>query len=155
LAEPNEPERESSDDLPEERPPATNEPVVVDPTSQEVLGTVSQWYAEFHAGPLPSARELDGYNRVSPGLADTIVSEWRLETAHRRRLEQYTLNSHVRSLRRGQVFGLVISLFVVASGVGLTLAGRSTAGLVGIIAPLATLAGVFVYSEIRKNRSAS
>ena len=50
------------------------------------------------------------------------------------------------------MFGLVIALVVVACGVALTIAGRSTAGLVAIIAPLATLAGVFVYGEVKQRR---
>lgn len=149
--EPPEPsELEKSDTAPAD--PNGQEPVVVDPESQAVIATVTQWM-EWNSGPLPSARELEGYNRVSPGLVDTIVTEWRTETAHRRRLEQFTLTAQVNAQRRGQIFGLLIALIVVGCGVGLTLAGRDTAGLVAIITPLATLAGVFVYSEFRQRRS--
>jgi uncharacterized membrane protein len=131
--------------------PEGPEPVVVDPTSQVVLGTVTQWM-EWHSGPLPSPRELEAYNHVSPGLADVIVSEWRTETAHRRRLEQFTLSSQVRAQGRGQIFGLAIALVIVFCGVGLTLAHDTTVGLAAIIGPLATLTGVFVYGEVRRRR---
>ena len=116
-----------------------------------MLGTFSEHRTEFYSGPLPTAEDLDAYNRVSPGLADTIFTEWRTETAHRRRLEQFTLTSQVRAQRLGQIFGLGVALFVIGCGVALSFAGRGTAGLVAIIAPLATLAAVFVYAEIRQN----
>jgi uncharacterized membrane protein len=119
-------------------PAPRQEPVVFDPNSQEFLGTVSEYYrAEFTAGPLPSARELAGYNQVSPGLVDTIVGEWRTETAHRRRLEQHALSSRIGAQTRGQWFGLIVALVVIGAGVLLTLTGHSAAGLVGVISPLA------------------
>ncbi len=117
----------------------TNEPVVIDPATQQVLGTVTEWYAEFHSGPLPSARELERYEQVSPGLSGLIVNQWRGETTHRRRLEQFTLTSQVRAQTRGQIFGLLIALVVIAIGAAAIFTGHSTAGLVALIGPLVAL----------------
>lgn len=121
------------------------EPVVVDPTTRRILGSVSS----FYAGPLPPSQELDSYNRVVPGLADTIVTEWRTETAHRRRLEQAGQSGAIKAHRRGQYIGLLIVLFVVGCGTYLTNQGRSTVGIAMILGPLAGVAGVVAFQQIR------
>lgn len=72
-----------------------------------------------------------------------------METAHRRRLESYSIKSEVGAQRRGQIFALVIALVVIGCGVVLTFAGRSTEGIVAMIAPVAGLAAVFSYTESR------
>ena len=131
--------------------PAAEEPIVVDPATDRRLGTVSAYYqATYHSGPLPSASELAEYNRVVPGLAEQITTEWRTETQHRRRMEQTGLTAAVRAHRRGQYIGLLLVLFVSALGAWLTYEGKSTVGVAAMIAPLAGIAGVFVYNQVRE-----
>lgn len=125
------------------------EPVVVDPDTRRVIGTISEYRAEFYSGPLPSAAELGAYNEVSLGLADVIVTEWRTETAHRRRLEQYGVTAMVRGQKRGQLLGFVIAFVVILCGATLTAMGKSTAGVVTMLVPVGALASIFVYSEVR------
>jgi len=130
------------------------EPIILDPRTNEVLGTVSSFsWEEYYSGPLPTPQQLDDYNRVSAGLGDRIVTEWQTEGSHRRRLEQTALRAQLRAQSRGQYFALVIALVVIFGGLALLFTDRKTAGLVAILAPLATLAAVFAYIERRSSRT--
>lgn len=126
------------------------EPIVLDPRTQQVLGTISSFsWEEYYSGPLPTPRQLDEYNRVSAGLGDRIVTEWQTEGSHRRIMERTALRGQLRAQSRGQVFALVIALAVIGGGLALLFTGRQAGGLVAILAPLATLAGVFIYNQRR------
>ncbi len=68
-------QRELQEELAERR-----EPIILDPRTNEVLGTISSFsWEEYYSGPLPTPRQLDQYNRVSAGLGDRIVTEWQTE----------------------------------------------------------------------------
>lgn len=140
-----EPRRETLEEAAERR-----EPIIVDPRTNQVLGTVSSFsWEQYYSGPLPTPQQLDQYNQVSPGLGDRIVTEWQTEGAHRRRLESSALRGQLMAQTRGQVFAVVLALVIVLGGIGLLYTDRPIEGLVAVIAPLATLAGVFLYSSRR------
>lgn len=124
------------------------EPIILDPRTNEVLGTVSSFsWEEYYSGPLPTPQQLGEYNRVSAGLGDRIVTEWQTEGSHRRNLERTVVKGQLLAQSRGQVFALVIALVVISGGLALLFTNRQTGGLVAILAPLATLAGVFIYNQ--------
>ncbi len=73
------------------------------------------------SGPLPSPNVLEGYDRVMPGLAREIVDQWKSETAHRRAtiddlrdLDRETVRAYYAGEKRGQIFGLVLAVGVIA-----------------------------------------
>jgi uncharacterized membrane protein len=43
--------------------------------------------ASAHAGPFPPPEQLRAYNQVVPGLAETLVIEFKAEARHRRRIQ--------------------------------------------------------------------
>ena len=47
----------------------------------------------------------------------------------------------------GQIFGLIVALMAIGSGVYLISIGKDTGGLVAILATLASLVGVFIYGK--------
>ena len=71
---------------------------------------------------------------------------------HRQHLEKVVIEWNIKRSNRGLIFGFVLTLVFGISGVYLILNGKSTDGLALIIAPLVTLAGVFVYANISKKR---
>jgi len=124
------------------------EPIILDPRTHEVLGTVSSFsWEQYYSGPLPTPQQLLEYNEVSAGLGDRIVTEWQTEGAHRRRLESTGLRGQLSAQRRGQIFALILALIIVGGGLALLFTDRSLEGLVAVLAPLATLAGVFIYNS--------
>lgn len=148
----------------EEEPPqediadaiSRREPIVFDPQTHRILGTVSSFsWHEYYSGPLPTPQQLEEYNRILPGLADRIVTEWQTEGSHRRSLEKNGLRGQLLAQSRGQVFALILSLIIIGGGLALLFTDRETVGLVAILAPMATLAGVFVYSQRRDSELAN
>ena len=47
-------------------------------------------------GPLPPPSILQAYERVSPGLTETIVSQWTTETEHRRKMDTQVV-AHIQA----------------------------------------------------------
>ena len=157
--EPKDPEqRELGDDHPQRRdvdPELVDrrEPIIVDPRTNEVLGTVSSFsWEEFYSGPLPSPQQLHEYNEVSSGLGDRIVTEWQTEGSHRRSLEKGAMRGQLRAQSRGQWLAALVSLVVIVGGLALLFDGKSIEGLVAILAPLALLAGAFIVVESQAAR---
>ena len=126
---------------------------MVDPETNEILGVVSEYLsAHFYSGPLPTPEMLAEYERVLPGLGRRIVERWDQEAEHRQSLEKTIVRSRIVIQKRGQLIGALISFVVLAAGVVFVATGKSTAGLVALLAPLAILAGTFVYGELRSRR---
>jgi len=131
-------------------PPATQEPIVVDPTTNQELGPMSVVMQElWFSGPLPAPQMLEGYDRVLPGLAGRIVERWERESDHRQHIEKAVVRSRISIQSRGQIIGAIISVIVLAAGIVFVATGRDTTGLVAILAPLAVLVGAFVYGEVK------
>lgn len=132
------------------------EPIIVDPRTLDVLGTVSSFsWEEFYSGPLPSPKQLFEYNEVSPGLGDRIVTEWQMEGSHRRSLEKGVLRGQLLAQSRGQAIATLISLVVIVGGIALLFTDRSIEGLVAVLTPLAVLASAFIVIEIQGKRADS
>jgi uncharacterized membrane protein len=87
------------------------------------------------------------YNDAFPGCAERIVAMAERQAAHRQDIEKGAVRSN--SLREivGQVFGLLIALTAILSGVYLIMHDKPAEGLTSILGPLAALAGVFVYGK--------
>lgn len=145
---------DESDQLDLDQAIERREPIVLDPRTNEVMGTISSFsWEEYYSGPLPTPQQLDEYNRVSAGLGDRIVTEWQTEGSHRRTLEKSALRGQLRAQSRGQFFAFSLALIIVVGGIVLLFQGKNVGGLVAILAPLATLASVFIYNQRRPDRA--
>lgn len=69
---------------------------------------------QSHSGPLPLAREFDGYESVLPGAADRILAMAEREQAHRQGLENTVVAKESGMRDRGQAFALVALLAMLA-----------------------------------------
>lgn len=59
------------------------------------------------------------------------------------------VHANERNQTRGQVFAFAITLIVLVGGIILIALGRSVEGLAALLVPLAGIAGVFIYNEVR------
>jgi uncharacterized membrane protein len=107
---------------------------------------------EIFVGPIPSPELLAKYNKIIPNAADRILKMAEKQQDHRHHLEKVVIESNIKRSNRGLILGFVLTLVFGISGVNLILNGKSTDGFVLTLAPLATLAGVFVYANISKKR---
>ena len=141
----------------DERPPApltlklpilhTEPPVRLDGRPGASLRRVPLLPGEVRAsiGPIPQPETLLEYEQIMPGLAERIVRWTETEAEHRRTLE--------RSLLRLSWGGLwcaaAMATLSIIGGMVLVWAGRSVAGLIGIVGAVAGLVVVFVTGRRR------
>lgn len=104
------------------------------------------------SGPLPPPEALARYNDIEPGMADRIVRMAEHQAEHRQRMESAVITGNIRAEARGQHYGLAISLIVVLGSLWLISTGHGVLGLAGIVATLASLAAVFVWGRLRKEK---
>lgn len=98
-----------------------------------------------YESPLPPPQVLAQYNVVSPGLADRIVEWTQTQTAHRMRLEDAVVFGDVRRANWGLVLGFAVAIAFWGESFWLVIHRAIYAGAAFGGAPLATLAGCFVY----------
>lgn len=104
------------------------------------------------AGPLPLPEHLSEYERVTPGAAERIIRMAELQADHRRTTESKVVDSGIRLASRGQMFAFVIGMTALLGGIGLMASDKSITGVATSLSALATLVGVFVWSERQKSR---
>ena len=77
------------------------------------------------------------------------------QSAHRESLESQVVAGNVKSQARGSLYAFIICMVTVIGGFVLIGLGKSVIGVSAIIASLASLAGVFIFSkrEQRKERA--
>lgn len=107
---------------------------------------VQEW--SRYQGSLPHPDIIRGYEDVLPGAADRILSLTERQAKHRQDLERH----RAKWIGVGLVFGFITVIGTVSSGVALIALGFQVTGLVALLAPLATLAGVFVYAAYQKGK---
>ena len=110
----------------------------------------NQQVQAFHAsfqGPLPPPSMLAKYDEILPGFAERLLSMTEKQATHRQSIEATVVQSSVSSEKTGVVLGFILSLIVISGGFVMVWAGKNVEGLVAILAPLATLASVFVYGK--------
>jgi len=127
-----------------------HEPIVIDPETGQQLGPISVFVREsWFSGPLPAPDTLGEYDGVLPGLARRIVERWEREGDHRQGMEREIVRARIRNQSRGQLIGAALAAIVLVAGIVFVATGKSTAGLVAILTPLAILVGAFVYGEVK------
>ena len=111
---------------------------------------VSRQYS--FSGPLPPPEVLEKYNQALPGAAERILAMAEQQSRHRQTIETTVINSNAFVQKVGPFLGFIVAMTAVVGGIVLILKGKDGYGLASIIAPLAGLAGVFIYGKQRQNK---
>lgn len=87
--------------------------------------------SERHSGPLPTVRDLEGYNRVIENGAERIMKMAELNQRHRIYCEKKECDTECTLLSTGQIGGFILA--VALTGVGTYLAAIGQSVVAGII----------------------
>lgn len=107
-------------------------------------------YQEQFSGPIPPPKILKGYEDITSGSANRIISMAEKEQEHRHSMEKSMLNSGNRREELGLWFGFVLAMTLGLGGIYLISIGRPVEGFVAIIAEITTLVGAFILAQREK-----
>lgn len=124
---------------PQQLDPSTIEEIQENPKA--ALQLISQTVR--FSGPVPHPDDLARYDEILPGAADRIFAMAKKEQAHRHFKERKTLEIS----SRGQWFGFILGIVILAVGGWLLHEGKDAAGYVALISALVALVGAFFYSR--------
>ena len=107
---------------------------------------------ESHAGPIPSPRVLEGYERIVPGSAKLIIRDAHKQSRHRRELELAVILGANRRSDRGLIIGALLAGSSIVLGFVAILLGHDVAGGLLATGSVVSLAGVFVTGTVSQRR---
>ena len=113
---------------------------------EEILSYCAKIYT-FYSGPLPPASELKKYNEAVPNGGERIMQRFEEQSKNRIRLESIAIPSQIRQDSRGQVFGFIIAVLAILSGVSCIFKGYVTAGTIIASSTVVSLVTVFVVGK--------
>jgi uncharacterized membrane protein len=96
-------------------------------------------------GPLPPPEQLAQYQQISPAFAERVVQMAENEQNFRHADIQVIRGIQQKIIGRGQVFGFIISLAIIAGGILLIMSDKPTSGFISILAGVSTVAGPYFY----------
>ena len=103
--------------------------------------------SEMFSGPVPHPEIIERYEKIYPGAAKLIFTEWDNQVKHRQVIEKSIIKTdNIKSLL-GVVFGFIIVLTIVIVGAYLVLNGFSFFGSGLSLAGLAMLVTAFKTSR--------
>jgi uncharacterized membrane protein len=105
----------------------------------------------YHS-PIPPPEFLEAWEKHVPGAGERLLSMAELTIRSRIEAEAIALRAAVRAELIGVALGFVFVMSGLALGAALIYSGRSTLGLVGLIAPLGAVTAVFIHARSRQLR---
>lgn len=69
---------------------------------------------EARQAPLPAPDDFAQYEQILPGSAERILRMAEIQASHRQNMERQMIIANIRSERRGQWFGLIVSIVALA-----------------------------------------
>lgn len=124
---------------------------------QEIIRHHEISVAQMYKGPIPQASDLSEYASIDPSFPNRIIEMAEKEGEHRRSIESKladlevsTSQEELRIEKMGLIFGFLITLVCLISGVFLITNGNNLAGLSTVISSLALLIGSFLHSAKKK-----
>lgn len=103
--------------------------------------------ASSFRGPIPPPQLLAEYNKVIPNAAERILTMAESQQNHRQYMEKSVIDADSRQSDRGLILGFVVVMVLGIGGIILIANGHSVEGLAGVLLPISTLAGVFIYAQ--------
>lgn len=105
-----------------------------------------------YSGPLPHPDILQGIENACQGGADRVIGQMEEQGRHRRKLEEIVVTGDDRREDKGQLYGFILCMVVVLSGVFLVYNGINIAGYGALIAGLGIPASLFVYKKLEAKK---
>ena len=106
--------------------------------------------ASYFKGPLPHPDILREYESIVPGGAERIFARFEKQSDHRMQLEDFAIREELKQSSRGQIFGLVISLFGLGAAVALALMGHEIIAATLAGGTIVSLATVFIIGKAKQ-----
>lgn len=105
-----------------------------------------------YSGPLPRPEDLIRYNDAVPGAAERILAMAEREMNHRHESERKILKNRIRLSILSTILSF-ISVLIMSILVGYSLyVGKFGTAVGATIGSIATVAGVFIYAKVSRNR---
>lgn len=136
--------------------PKTKSEVAINTEALEArtAAMIQQTQLRFTSGPMPSADELAGYERVLPGIAERLMRIHETHTSlmanqvtHRIAMEKNVIQGDGKRSWTGLFLGAILVLAVLVWSYKLAINGQPILAGVGVFSDLGMLAGVFVYGN--------
>ena len=99
------------------------------------------------SGPIPPPQDLKHYDDIVPGAAKIIIEMADRQAKHRQELEKKVINSDVKNSSKGLIFGLIIGVVGMLSGVYVIYLGHVLSGTFIGGGTIASLVSTFVYGS--------
>lgn len=97
--------------------------------------------AGYYQGPVPPPNIMEAYGRIDASFPERIMKEFEKNSEHIRDMEKSSLNEAVSRDKRGQCFGFILALGLLAVVLfslflgNITFAGVATLGFFGLMIP--------------------
>ncbi|MEQ1833863.1 MAG: DUF2335 domain-containing protein, partial [Candidatus Eisenbacteria bacterium] len=128
----------------------------------DIMTTCSLYEAEIGRRPdgsfashaaLPPLAMLERYELAFPGSAERILTLAESQQRIRHRAEESAIRAALASERRGQWTAFILLLAGMGTGVWLTRSGHGVSGLISSLIPLGAVAGAFLHSQARREKT--
>lgn len=113
----------------------------------ETLSVSARW-----SGPLPAPADLAAFDEIIPNGAERILAMAESQSQHRQDMERIYVENQTTTERRGQVMAFALGTLGILVGGGLVFTDHDGAGFATIIAAVASLVGINVFSRIIERR---
>lgn len=100
-----------------------------------------------YSGPLPHPEILEHYDRIVPGGAERIFSQFESQAAHRQSIEAQVIRSNSFVQIYGSISASLLGLLALGGGLFLVFEGKSLEGFGAFLAGLASLVSVYIYGK--------
>jgi uncharacterized membrane protein len=113
---------------------------------------VTETKIEAYSGPLPSPTIIEAYERIAPGTAKAIVSQFEKQGDHRREMERTVIQGELSRSNAGLAAGTLIGLAGMAVAAYALSLGHPATGATIIGTVLAGGVGTFIHGTRQRRK---
>lgn len=117
----------------------------LEPEQRELLFETLEISRIHNNGQIPSPTMLERYESVCPGASDKIITIAEKQANHIQEIEKKKSCPNTLQSKLGLVLSFIITIVIAIGGIALIILGKDTAGLVAVIIPILSFAGIFLY----------
>lgn len=99
-----------------------------DGANQTMLALSAQ---QTFVGPIPHPDVLKGYEEISTGFADRIITMAEKQSEHRMKMESEKIHAESRDSSRGVWFAFILGIGSLAAATAIALTGQNAASSIG------------------------